>query len=63
MTYIHASTYLNLAGVICALFLLLSYAVLSVEYTRKHYLSVCLTIAILVMQASSLVNELPMAGG
>lgn len=44
------STYLNLAGVVCCCFLLLSFAVLPVEYTHRHYLSVCLTFSILLMQ-------------
>ncbi|KAI5798801.1 hypothetical protein EDC01DRAFT_613714 [Geopyxis carbonaria] len=49
---IHGTTYVNLASVVCCCFLLLSFAVLPVEYTHRHYLSVCLTIAILLMQLS-----------
>lgn len=49
-TLIHATTYVNVVGIGCCTFLLLSFAVLPVEYTRRHYLSVCLTFAILLMQ-------------
>lgn len=47
---VHATTYVNVVGIGCCAFLLLSFAVLPVEYTRRHYLSVCLTFAILLMQ-------------
>ena len=50
MPLITGSTYLNLVGVACCVFLLLSFAVLSVEYTNRHYLSVCLVTAILILQ-------------
>lgn len=49
---VHATTYVNVVGIGCCAFLLLSFAVLPVEYTRRHYLSVCLTFAILLMQMS-----------
>lgn len=52
MPLINASTYFNLVGVACCVFVLLSYACLSVEYTNRHYLSVCLVAAILIMQTS-----------
>ncbi|KAF8424663.1 hypothetical protein EV426DRAFT_665427 [Tirmania nivea] len=52
MPLITGSTYLNLIGVACLVFLLLSFAVLPVEYTNKHYLSVCLVTAILILQMS-----------
>ncbi|KAL7273792.1 hypothetical protein RUND412_003334 [Rhizina undulata] len=54
-TLIHATSYLNLVGVGCCVFLLLSFVVLPVEYTHRHYLSVSLTFAILLMQASFVV--------
>lgn len=50
MPLITGSTYLNLVGVTCCVFLLLSFAALSVEYTNRHYLSVCLVTAILILQ-------------
>lgn len=37
------------AGVICCAFLLLSWAFLPVEKTNRHYLSICLTAAVLLM--------------
>lgn len=49
-TLIHSTTYVNLVGVACCCFLLLSFAVLPVEVTRRHYLSVCLAFAVLLMQ-------------
>ncbi|KAF8418243.1 hypothetical protein BGX38DRAFT_1242847 [Terfezia claveryi] len=52
MPLITGSTYLNLVGVVCCVFLLLSFALLSVEYTNRHYLSVCLVTAILILQMS-----------
>lgn len=52
MSLITGSTYLNLVGVACCVFLLLSFVVLSVEYTNRHYLSVCLVTAILILQMS-----------
>ncbi|KAF8544242.1 hypothetical protein BDD12DRAFT_816298 [Trichophaea hybrida] len=51
-TLIHATTYVNLLGVACCCFLLVSFAVLPVESTRRHYLSVCLAFAVLLMQMS-----------
>ncbi|KAF8469580.1 hypothetical protein BDZ91DRAFT_678718 [Kalaharituber pfeilii] len=52
MPLVTGSTYLNLAGVACCVFILLSFLVLSVEYTNRHYLSVCLVAALLIMQIS-----------
>lgn len=40
------------ASGICCLLLLLSWAVLPVEKTGRHYLSVCLTIGVLLMTVS-----------
>jgi hypothetical protein len=51
-TMIHATTYVNLVGIACCCFMLLSFAVLPVEATRRHYLSVCLAFAVLLMQVS-----------
>jgi hypothetical protein len=49
---IHYSTYVSIVGVGCCIFLLISFAVLPVEYTYRHYLSVCLVIAIMLMETS-----------
>lgn len=54
-TLMHTTIYLNMVSVACCCFLLLSYAFLAVEYTRRHYLSVCLTCAILLMQTSFII--------
>jgi hypothetical protein len=39
-------------GTICCLFLLLSYAVLPVDKTHRHYLSICTTSAVVLMNVS-----------
>lgn len=41
-------------GVVCIVFLLLSWAFLPVEKTNRHYLSICLTIGVLLMNVSTL---------
>lgn len=43
------ANWVSLISVICCFFLLLSWAVLPVEKTNRHYLSMCLTIAVLLM--------------
>ncbi|KFY21508.1 hypothetical protein V493_07351 [Pseudogymnoascus sp. VKM F-4281 (FW-2241)] len=45
-----ASNWLNVVGLVCTVFLLLSFAILPVEKTHRHYLSICLVIAIVIMQ-------------
>lgn len=50
MTVTNASNWLNVVGLVCTVFLLLSFAVLPVEKTHRHYLSICLVIAIVIMQ-------------
>jgi hypothetical protein len=49
-TVTSASNWLNVVGLVCTVFLLLSFAVLPVEKTHRHYLSICLVIAIVIMQ-------------
>lgn len=39
-------------SVICCAFLVLSWAVLPVDKTNRHYLSVCLTVAVFIMGVS-----------
>lgn len=41
------------AGVISCVILLASWAALPVEKTNRHYLSVCLTLAVLLMSVSN----------
>lgn len=45
------------ASALCCLFLLLSWLVLPVEKTNRHYLSVCLTIGVLIMNVSTLLDS------
>lgn len=47
-----AAEVLNLAGLVCMVFLLLSYIVLPAEKTRRHYLSCCLIIAAMFLAVS-----------
>ncbi|KFY47193.1 hypothetical protein V494_00102 [Pseudogymnoascus sp. VKM F-4513 (FW-928)] len=49
-TVTNASSWLNVVGLVCTVFLLLSFAILPVEKTHRHYLSICLVIAIVIMQ-------------
>ncbi|KAK0118774.1 hypothetical protein ONS95_007656 [Cadophora gregata] len=46
----HSASWLNVAGMVCSMFLILSFAFLPVEKTHRHYLSVCLAVAIIIMQ-------------
>jgi hypothetical protein len=48
-----AMEWINVVGLICTVFLLLSFAFLPVKKTHRHYLSVCLCVAVLVMQVRS----------
>lgn len=43
------ANWVSLFSQICCIFLLLSWAFLPVEKTNRHYLSICLTVAILLM--------------
>ncbi|KIN04716.1 hypothetical protein OIDMADRAFT_50558 [Oidiodendron maius Zn] len=47
--------WINVAGMICTVFLLLSFAFLPVKKTHRHYLSVCLAVAIGLMQLGFIV--------
>ncbi|EGS19002.1 uncharacterized protein CTHT_0056220 [Thermochaetoides thermophila DSM 1495] len=44
-----AANWVAVAGSVCCIFLLLSWAVLPVDKTFRHYLSICLTTAVLLM--------------
>lgn len=46
------SNWLNVAGMVCTLSLLLSFVVLPVEKTSRHYLTVCFIIAVCILQVS-----------
>ncbi|KAF2482511.1 hypothetical protein BDY17DRAFT_324789 [Neohortaea acidophila] len=48
-TWITVIEWLNVAGLILLAFMLLSYLVLPVQQTRKHYLSVCLIVSVMML--------------
>lgn len=48
------ASWINVAGMTCCVFLLLSWACLPVEKTHRHYLSVCLVCAIVLMNVSEM---------
>ncbi|KAI1504460.1 hypothetical protein F5X99DRAFT_416688 [Biscogniauxia marginata] len=54
-----AANWINVVGMICCAFLLISWIVLPVERTHRHYLSICLTCAIVLMNLGFIV---PLAG-
>jgi len=49
-TVTNSASWINVGGMVCSVFLLLSFALLPVEKTHRHYLSVCLAVAIVIMQ-------------
>lgn len=51
-TLTQVTNWLAAAGSLCCVFLLLSWALLPVDKTNRHYLSICLTAAVLVMNVS-----------
>jgi hypothetical protein len=52
-TLTSSASWINVAGMVCSVFLLVSFAFLPVEKTHRHYLSVCLSIAVILMQVSN----------
>jgi hypothetical protein len=48
-----AANWVNVAGMVCTVFLLTSFAFLPVKQTHRHYLTICLSLAVGVMQVSS----------
>ncbi|KAL5596774.1 hypothetical protein BROUX41_006542 [Berkeleyomyces rouxiae] len=48
-TMASVADWISVVGVMCCVFLLVSWAVLPVEKTHRHYLSICLTIAVAIM--------------
>lgn len=52
-TLTSVANWVSLSSQICCVFLLLSWAFLPVEKTNRHYLSICLTFAILLMNVST----------
>ncbi|PQE20176.1 g- coupled receptor protein [Rutstroemia sp. NJR-2017a BBW] len=49
-TITESSNWINVAAMLCSVFLLVSFAFLPVDKTHRHYLSVCLTVATIMMQ-------------
>lgn len=44
------ANWVNLAAFILSVYLLLSFMILPVKYTRRHYLSVCVTLGVVFME-------------
>ncbi|KAK6358545.1 hypothetical protein TWF730_007874 [Orbilia blumenaviensis] len=55
-TIVDAVSYVNLASITACLFMLLSFWVLPTTQTHRHYLSVSLVVAVLIMEASFVVG-------
>lgn len=53
-TIASAADWASVVGTLCCVFLLASWIALPVEKTHRHYLSICLTVAVLVMNVSLL---------
>lgn len=51
-TITYSADWINVAGMVCSMFLLISFAFLPVGKTHRHYLSICLAIATVMMQVS-----------
>jgi hypothetical protein len=49
-TITNAANWVNVVGMTCSMFLIISFTFLPVEKTHRHYLSVCLAIATVLMQ-------------
>jgi hypothetical protein len=49
-----AANWVAVASTVCCVFLLLSWAVLPVDKTYRHYLSICLTMGVVFMNVCSL---------
>ena len=53
-TLTDVANWIAVVSVVCCVFLLLSWAFLPVEKTNRHYLSMCLTIGVMLMNVSVL---------
>ncbi|TVY59390.1 hypothetical protein LCER1_G000272 [Lachnellula cervina] len=49
-TIAKSADWINVVGMVCSMFLIVSFAILPIHRTHRHYLSVCLAIATVVMQ-------------
>jgi hypothetical protein len=52
-TITDAANWVNVASMVCTMFVLISWAVLPVEKTHRHYLSICLSLAVALLQVIS----------
>ena len=52
-TLVKVADWVSVVSLICCLFLLLSWAFLPVDKTNRHYLSICLTLGVTLMNVSS----------
>lgn len=46
-------SWVNVAAIFATAFLLLSFIVLPVKWTHRHYLSICLTIGVMFIEVSN----------
>ena len=44
------ANWINVAAFVAVVFLLLSYSILPVKWTQRHYLSICLVIGVIFME-------------
>lgn len=54
-----AAEWVSVASTVCCLFLLLSWTVLPIDKTHRHYLSICLTLSVVLMNLGFII---PLAG-
>ncbi|KAH6675602.1 G protein-like protein-coupled receptor : GPCR, secretin-like protein [Halenospora varia] len=54
-TITKSANWINVIGMTCSVFLLASFIFLPVDKTHRHYLSVCLTVAVVLMQLGFIV--------
>lgn len=54
-----AADWISVVSTVCCLFLLLSWAILPIDKTHRHYLSICLTLAVVFMNLGFVI---PLAG-
>lgn len=54
-----AAEWVSVASTVCCLFLLLSWTVLPIDKTHRHYLSICLTVSVVFMNLGFII---PLAG-
>jgi hypothetical protein len=50
------ANWVNVAAITASVFLLLSFLVLDTKWTHRHYLSICLTVAVVFMEVRFVVG-------